>query len=148
MKLVRWRPFEDLLRWNERVNRLMGSDFFEDEDLEKVSMTAWKPTTDIYETKDEYVFKVELPGIKKEEIQIEVKDDTLTIKGEKKEEKEVKKEDYHRIERCCGNFTRVFNLPQHVDEKKISASMKEGVLEVRVPKAEKSKTKAIPINIK
>ena len=148
MTLLRWRPYQDLLNLQERMNQVMKNDFFRDGDANDMSMTSWSPATDIYETKDEFVFKLEVPGMTKDDIQIEFNKDTLVIKGERKEEKEVKEDDYHRIERRCGTFTRSFNLPKNIDEKKIDASMKDGVLELRLPKAEEAKVKAIPIKIK
>lgn len=126
----------------------MKGDFFRDGDANDMSMTSWSPATDIYETKDEFVFKLEVPGMTKDDIQIEFNNETLMIKGERKEEKEVKEDDYHRIERRCGTFTRSFNLPKNIDEKKIDASIKDGVLELRLPKKEEAKIKAIPIKIK
>lgn len=148
MTLLRWRPYQDLLSLQDRMNQILKSDFFKEGEANDMSMTSWSPATDIFETKDAYVFKLEVPGMKKEDIEIEFNNDTLVIKGDRKEEKEVKEDDYHRIERRCGGFTRSFNIPKNIDEKKIDASMKDGVLELRLPKKEESKTKAIPIKIK
>lgn len=148
MTIVRWRPFSDLTNLHGRINQLFEREFRRDDEDDNLSVGAWTPPADIYETKDEYVFKLELPGISKEDVNVEFENDTLIIKGERKEEKEVKKESYHRVERCCGSFIRSFSIPKHVDAKKINATMKEGILELRVPKVEESKAKAIPINVK
>lgn len=148
MTVVRWTPFRDFLNMQERLNRFFRDDLQRETEPNELSMPSWSPSTDIFETKDEYVFKLEVPGMTKDNIEIEFKDDTLIIKGEKKEENQVKKEDYHRIERTCGSFTRSFNIPKNVDEKKIDASMKDGILELRIPKKEEAKAKAIPIKIK
>ena len=148
MTLVRWKPYRDFYNIQERFNRLLQSDFFKDADSDDISTSAWSPATDIYETEKEYVFKLEVPGLSRDNIQIEFKQDTLIVKGERNEETEVKKEDYHRIERCCGSFTRSFHIPQNIDDKKIEATMKEGILELRIPKKEEAQTKAIPIKIK
>lgn len=148
MTLLRWRPYQDLLSLQERMNQLMKGDFFKEGEPNDMSMISWSPATDIYETKDDFVFKLEVPGMTKDDIKIEFNNDTLIIKGDRKEEKEVKEDDYHRIERRCGTFTRSFNIPKNIDEKKIDASIKDGILELRLPKKEEAKAKAIPIKIK
>jgi HSP20 family protein len=127
---------------------LFESEFRRDSEKDSLATGAWTPPADIYETKDEYVFKLELPGISKDEINIEFANDTLTIKGERKEEKEVKQEEYHRVERCCGSFVRSFSIPKNVDANKINATMQDGILELRVPKVEEARAKAIPIKVK
>ncbi len=147
MTITKWRPLSDLLTLTERLNRLFDEGFFGEEG-EDFSIARWQPATDIYETKDSYVFKVELPGFKKEDIEVEVKDNTLVIKGEKKMEEEVKKENYHRIERFYGTFQRSFVLPQNTVVDKIKANLKDGVLEIKIPKSEKSKAKSIPVEVK
>jgi HSP20 family protein len=133
---------------HDKINRLFEDAFQKDVDKYQDSFTSWYPAADIYETKDDYVFKLEVPGLSKEDINIECNGNTLSIKGEKKEEKEVKKENYHRIESYCGTFARSFNLPKNVDPNKIDANMKDGILELRIAKAEEKKTKAIPITVK
>jgi HSP20 family protein len=147
MNLIQWKPFNTMFPWSHRVNRFFDDDFLSNWfDLEKAD-SSWCPSTDIYESKKEYVFKVELPGIKKEDIKIEVKDDILTIKGERKEEKEVKKDDYHKIESYSGSFSRSFHIPKGIDEKKIKAELKDGILELKVPKSEEKKVKQVPISV-
>ncbi len=148
MTLVRWKPFGDMISIHDKINRLFDDALHKDFDKFQDSFTSWYPSTDIYETKDAYVFKLEVPGLSKEDINIEFNDNTLSVKGEKKEEKEVKKENYHRIESFSGTFSRSFNLPKNVDANKIDAAMKDGVLELRIAKAEEKKTKAIPITVK
>lgn len=153
MNLVTWkpmRPFGGLTSMHNRINRLFEDAFLRGYDADREdtdALTTWHPTTDIYETKDDYVFKIELPGLSKDDIKVEIKDNTLSIKGERKEEKEVKEEDYHRVERCSGTFFRSFSLPQNVDSKKTNATMKNGILELRVAKAEEAKPKSIPISL-
>ena len=148
MTLVRWRPFRDFTDLQERFNQILKADMWKENDSNDFAMNSWSPSTDIYETKDDFVFKLEVPGMNKDDIQIEFNNDTLNIKGDRKEEKEINKEDYHRIERCCGSFSRSFNLPKNVDEKTTDASMKDGILELRISKKEEAKTRAIPIKIK
>lgn len=147
MNVIKWRPFGEMTDFNKRVNRLFHNDFFADWDREGSPVSGWSPSTDIYENKDEYVFKMELPGLSKDDITIDFHGDTITVKGDKKEENEIKKEDYHRVERCYGNFIRSFTIPKNVDQKKIKANMKNGVLELKVPKQEEAKPKSIPITI-
>jgi HSP20 family protein len=148
MTLVRWKPFGDLISMHDKINRLFEDAFQKDVDKYQDSLTSWYPAADIYETKNDYVFKLEIPGLSKEDINIECNGNTLSIKGEKKEETEVKKENYHRIESYCGTFARSFNLPKNVNPNKIDAAMKDGILELRIAKAEEKKTKAIPITVK
>ncbi|UCH96924.1 MAG: Hsp20/alpha crystallin family protein, partial [Candidatus Aminicenantes bacterium] len=136
-----WKPFGDLFSRNRQISRLFDEAFG---DIDNETLPTWYPAADIYETKDDYVFKLEVPGLKKDDINIQLKDHTLSIKGEKKEEKEVKKDDYHRIESYSGTFSRSFVLPKDIDAGKVNASMKDGVLVLRVAKAEEQKPKAIP----
>jgi HSP20 family protein len=117
----------------------------EEEDL---SATAWAPPVDIFETEDKVVLKAELPGLRKEDIEIQVRDNTLTLKGEKKFEKEVKEESYHRVERAYGSFQRSFTLPSTIKQDAIEASFKDGILEISLPKAEEAKPKQIKIQVK
>lgn len=144
MNLVSWRPFGDLFSRNRQISRFFDEAFG---DTGNETLPTWHPAADIYETKEDYVFKLEIPGLKKDDINIELKDHTLSIKGEKKEEKEVEKDVYHRIESYSGTFSRNFVLPQDIDAKKVNASMKDGVLVLRVAKAEEQKPKSIPISL-
>jgi len=145
--ILRMRPYNDLWDMYGKIGRL-----FEDEmrDSEKSSMSdrCWTPVTDIYEAKDQYVFKLELPGVAKEDVKVEFEGDKISISGERKEDKEVEKEDYIRVERYCGSFFRSFQLPKIADGSQMKATMKEGILELRIPKREEAKAKAIPIDIK
>ena len=147
MNLVRWRPYGDLLSLRNRFNQIFADDFFRDDEEHSISATSWHPAADIFETKEEYVFKVELPGLSKDDISIEFENGILTIKGEKTAEKDVKEENFHRFERSFGIFCRSFTLPKNIDDKKIKANMKDGILELKVPKAEEAKAKNININI-
>jgi HSP20 family protein len=135
------RPFGDWFSRNRQISRLFDEAYG---DTDNETLPTWYPAADIYETKDDYVFKLEVPGLNKDDINIELKDNTLSIKGEKKE---VKKDDYHRIESYSGTFSRSFVLPRDIDAKKVKASMNDGVLELRVAKAEEQKPKAIPITL-
>lgn len=105
------------------------------------------PAVDVYEEKDNVVIKAEIPGLSKEDINVQVTGSTLMIKGEKKREEEVKEDDYYRCERSFGSFTRAVALPSDVKPDQVKASFKNGVLEVRLPKTEEAKKKAITVKI-
>ena len=102
---------------------------------------------DIYENGDNLVLKAELPGINPDDVEIRVEDNTLYLKGERKFEKEVKEQNYHRVERSYGTFTRTFSLPNSVDADKVAANYKDGVLTLTMPKKEEAKPKTIKINV-
>jgi HSP20 family protein len=108
----------------------------------------WTPAVDIYENNDSVVVKAELPGVEKDQISVEVKDGILTMRGERKLEKEVKEESYHRIERSYGTFQRSFSLPVSVNQDKVTARFQDGVLEVKLPKKEQAKPKQIQVDVK
>lgn len=104
------------------------------------------PSVDIFEEKGDIVIKAEMPGIKKEDVNVSITENTVTISGEKKQEEKVEKKDYHRLERSYGSFCRRFRLPENVNSDKARASFEEGVLVVRLPKTEESKQKQIAID--
>ncbi len=148
MKITKWQPYSDLVTMYDRMNRLFGEDFYDESSRNGLTPSAWRPMTDIYETKDAYVFKVELPGFRKEDIKVEFSNETLTLRGERKQEEESKNENCHRLERSYGLFERSFTIPKNVDAKKIDAALKDGILMLTIPKVEEAKTKAIPITVK
>lgn len=148
MALVRWEPFKDLLSIHDRMNRLFEDTFYRGKGLEEeLTKGTWTPSVDIYETQEDIVLKAELPGLEQKDISIEVRDNTLTLRGEKKFEKEVKEENYHRIERSYGTFQRMFTLPDTVQQDKVKAKFKDGVLEIIMPKVEKAKPKLIKVDV-
>ena len=110
-------------------------------------MEVVAPTVDLYEEKDEIVVKAELPGIDKNNIEVNLTDHMLTIKGEKKKEEEVKEKNYYRSERSYGSFLRTLELPKDVHADKVKASFKNGILEVRMPKTEEAKAKEIKVKV-
>ena len=148
MSILRFRPYRDLWDMYGKINKLFEEDLRREGEESPMSDRCWAPATDIYETKDEYVFKLELPGISKDDVKVELNGDKLNISGDRKEEKEVKREEYHRVERVCGTFARSFQLPKNADGQKVKAGMKDGILELRIPKREEAKAKSIPIDIK
>ncbi len=148
MTLMKWRPMGDVLTVHDRINRLFEDFYNRDPERGGDISSSWFPATDIYETKDDYVFRLEVPGMAKEDVKIEFDQSALKIRGEKREEKGVNRENYHRIESYSGVFERSFVLPKDVDVMKIQAEMRDGILELRVPKSEEKKARAIPINVK
>lgn len=150
MAIVRWDPFRDVMTLQERMNRLFDQALSRTrtDDEEGLTASMWSPAVDIFETSDSIVMKAELPGVSREHIDIQVQDNTLTLKGERKFEREVKEENYLRIERSYGAFQRAFNLPTDIQQDKIKAVFKDGVLEVTMPKAEEVKPKQVKIDVK
>jgi HSP20 family protein len=147
--LTHWRtfkPFEDLLSLHNRIDRFFREDPRGSEQSNAATTGTWSPAADIFETTDEYVFKLDVPGLSKEDVKVEIENGVLTISGTRKEDKEAKKEDYLRIESYEGAFSRSFTLPKNVDAEKVVANIKNGVLELRVGKAEEMKPKTIPIS--
>ena len=154
MAIVKWAPyhrggtpFRDLVTIQDRINTL-----FEDtlgyKDDKSLASTTWKPLVDIFEDEQAITIKAELPEIDEKDIQINLDNNMLTIKGERNLEKEEKKESYHRVERYYGSFQRSFELPTTVDRNNISASYDKGVLKIVLPKKEESKPKKVQIEIK
>jgi len=148
MTVLKWKPYGDLVRLSDRINRLFENDLMGEGLKGPEGFTDWNPATDIYETKDSYVFKIEIPGLKKEDIEIDLKENVLSIRGEKKEDSEIKKENYHRVESFCGTFSRSFTIPKDINPKKVEATLKEGILELTIGKADEVKAKKIQIDVK
>ncbi len=154
MSLVRWNPARELATWpsdlfgiQREINKMFDGVFRGTGD-EDYSFSSWTPAVDIAEHDDEYLVKVELPGVNKDEVKLTLENNILTIRGEKKQEKETKKENYHRVERSYGSFQRSFTLPAAVKSDKIDASYKDGILTVSLPKAEEAKPKQIEVKVK
>ncbi len=149
MAITRWDPFRDLISLQERMNKLFEESLSRSGTFEEgLSAGAWSPSADIYETQDKIVIKLDLPGLSQEEIELKIEDNTLVIRGERALDKETKREDYHRIERAYGAFSRSFTLPNTVDTDTIKASHRNGVLEIILPKKEETKPKKIKIELK
>jgi len=145
MAIIRWDPFRDMVTLRERMNRLfedMAASRGEDRDI---STSSWAPAVDIYETENEVVLTAEIPGIEEKDIEIKVEDNTLTLKGERKFEKETKEENYHRIERAYGSFFRSFTLPTYVDQDRVEAEHENGVLKIHMPKRAELKPRKVKI---
>ena len=149
-----WRPFMDLTRWERDMDRMMEGFF--DRRMRPWWPERWPrpepmetaaPAVDLYEEKDEIVVKAELPGMEKNDVEVNLSDHHLTIKGEKKKEEEVKEENYYRSERSYGSFLRSLELPANVRVDKVTANFKNGILEVRLPKTEEAKAKEIKVKV-
>jgi HSP20 family protein len=150
MSIVRWDPFRELEDMSERLNRIFGrSALATTEPGAKDAMTVfdWSPTVDVVETPEEFQIKAELPEVKKDDVKVSVDGGVLRIEGERKQEKEEKGKKYHRVERSYGSFLRTFALPDNVDEGKVQAEFKDGVLNVRLRKAEQAKPKSIEVKV-
>ncbi|MGD2269538.1 MAG: Hsp20/alpha crystallin family protein [Desulfobacterales bacterium] len=148
MALVKWDPFRNVATLQDRINRLFEDAFPRPRDQEDdLSLCAWRPAVDIYETENGLVLKAELPGIKKEDVSVEIKDNILTLKGDRTADKEISEDNYFRRERCFGSFQRSFNLEHNVQPDKIKAKFKNGILEVEIPKPEQEKPKKITVDV-
>ena len=142
--------FDQFRNFQERMKRFFGEGFdpFKKLAEENWSLATWSPTCDIYETDNEIVVKAELPEVKKEDVNVSVENNILTLRGERKFSEETKKENYHRLERSYGEFSRSFTLPNFVDAGKINAEFKDGMLRVTMPKREEAKPKQIEVKVK
>ena len=144
-----WAPFREMDEMQKRLWSLFGRSWpvWRTEPEEGFTLAEWMPPVDIEESDKEYLIKAELPGMKKEEVKLQVEGGTLSISGERKAEKEEKGKKYHRVERSYGAFTRSFILPEGALAEKISAEFKDGVLMVHLPKEEKAKPRAIEVKV-
>jgi len=143
-RFERWDPFEEMTALRNRMDRLWTRMTTEEEP----PLADWMPTSDVIETKDEIVIKAELPGIDEKQIDIQIENGVLTIKGERKGEKEFEEKGYRRIERSYGSFLRSFTLPPNVEVEKIGAAFANGLLEVHLPKKEDAKPRTIKVDVK
>ena len=147
MAIIRWAPFREMAAVQERMNQLFNDVYGRQSD-DLMARGAWVPPVDIYENGNhELVIKAELPAMTRDEIDVTVEHDTLTLGGEKKFEQDVKDEQYHRVERSYGSFSRSFALPTTVDVGKISAEYKDGVLTIKLPFREQAKPKQIKVDV-
>lgn len=147
MTLVKWDPFKELLRMEERMDRLFGDNFLRPTLGEREITGEWLPPVDIYEDAEGVVIKAELPEMDMKDIDVKIEDNTLRIRGERKLEREDKKDNYHRIERYYGSFSRSFTLPSTVDQEKVKATYDRGVLRIALPKKEETKPRKIKIEV-
>ena len=146
MALVSSMPMHHFTALQGQMNQLFNH-FFRGGNGEETGwgVSTWMPPVDLYEAPETFVLTAELPGVRKEDIQLEVHDRTLTLRAERQQETEVKDEHYHRRERAYGSFQRVFALPTSVDAEKVHASFKDGILELQLPKYETAKPRRIAV---
>jgi HSP20 family protein len=147
MAIVRRNPLRDLDLFQNRL-RGMFDDFTTEWPAfrEPATMGQWAPSVDVYETQNDIVVKAELPGVEPKDVDVSFENNILTIRGERRMDDEIKEDNYHRVESSYGSFTRSFSLPTSVDENKVKAEFKNGILAITLPKREQAKRKQITVN--
>ena len=148
MALVKWDPFRDVAELQNRINRMFDESFGRSrESDDELNLNAWRPTVDIYEAENGIVLAVELPGVGKENVAVEVKDDVLTLKGERLADPAISEESYYRRERLFGPFKRSFTLHQNIKPDQIKATFKDGILQVEIPRPVPEQPKQVTVNV-
>ena len=153
MTLTRWNPTKELLGVEKEFSRLFDSfnnrfGLKSSKNDEEYMNAVWSPLTDVIEDTDKYSLRLDLPGVKKEDVKISFVNGKLTISGERHSETEKKDSTYHHIERAFGKYYRSFSLPEKIVEDRIEAEFKDGILNISIPKAEEAKPKQIEVKIK
>jgi HSP20 family protein len=133
---------------SNRLNRVFGR-FPLTREMDKDTMVAfdWAPSVDISESSEEFVIKAEIPGVNKDDVKVSIDDGVVSIQGERKQEKEEKDKKFHRVERSYGSFLRTFSLPSNIDDAKVQAQFKDGLLTVRLPKSASAKPKTVEVKV-
>jgi HSP20 family protein len=144
--LTRWEPFREFSTLQDRMNRLFRETQGNSQD-ESLTSSSFAPAVDVYEDEHNVALKIEVPGIDEKDIDVRIENNTLTVQGERKIEKEEKEQNYRRVERQYGGFTRTFNLPPTVDAEKVQADYDKGVLKITLPKKAEAKPKQIKVNV-
>ena len=147
MAIVRYNPFRELRTMQEQMNRLLDM-AWNKEAGEELKEGIWQPPVDIYEDEESVVIKAEVPDIDQKDIEVRIEDNTLTLKGERKLDQSVRKDNYHRVERYYGAFQRSFSIPPNIDQDKVKATCDRGVLTVILPKKAEKKPKQITVEVK
>jgi HSP20 family protein len=145
MTLIRWNPWREIEEMADRYTKAVGQ--AQTGGQEVVATGDWAPRVDIAETENAFEIKAEIPEVKKEDVKVSVYNGVLTLRGERKQEKEEHGKKFHRVERKYGSFTRSFTLPDNVDETDIKAAFKDGILNLQIKKTEEAKPKAIEVNV-
>ena len=143
--LTRWDPFREFSTLQDRMNRLVRDSFGDGQ--EALATTSFAPAVDVYEDEHSVTLKIEVPGIDEKDIDVRIENNTLTVHGERKYEEQEKEENYRRIERQYGSFTRSFTLPSTMDTNSVSANYDKGVLKIKLAKKAESKPKQIKVNV-
>lgn len=148
MTLIRWDPFRNVATLQDRINRIFEDTFPRSREVDQdIAAGAWTPTIDVYETEEGIIVKADLPGVSKADVAVEIKDNFLNIRGERKTDRTVAEESYYRQERCFGTFHRSFRLQAAVDPGKVKARFKDGVLEIQIPRPEEDPPKRITVDV-
>jgi HSP20 family protein len=148
MAITRFDPFRDLAVLQDRMNRLFNDTWTSrGQEDHLLNRGTWVPAVDIFEADGQLVLKAELPDMRREDIDVTVENSTLTVRGERKLDSEIKQENFHRVERAYGSFVRTFSLPTTVDAGKIAAEYKNGVLTVKLPFREEAKARTIDVQV-
>ncbi len=148
MALVRWDPFRNVSTLQDRINRMFNETLPRAWDNgEDLALRDWNPAVDIFDREDSIVIHAELPGVKKEDVSVEFKENVLTLKGQRQCDAEIKEECFYRRERTFGSFQRAFTMPDGIDVEKIKASYRDGVLEIAIPKLAEKRPKQIEVKI-
>jgi HSP20 family protein len=145
--IARWDPFREFSTLQDRMNRLFRESYGPEGRDESLTTSQFAPPVDVYEDEHNVVLKVEVPGIDEKDIDVRVENNVLTVHGERKVEKEEKEENFRRIERQYGSFTRTFTLPSTVDAERIQADYDKGILKIVLPKKAEAKPKQIKVNV-
>ena len=145
MSITKYDPFRELRSLQDEMNRLFTGALPRSLSQEEMLHGAWTPSVDIFENKDHLVLEAELPGMNREDVEVAIENNVITLKGERKFEKKEENDNYHRVERSYGAFTRSFTLPQNVTSEGAAAEFKNGVLRVSLPKREETKARKIEI---
>jgi HSP20 family protein len=145
--ITRWDPFREFVTLQDRMNRLFRDSFGPEGGEEALTTTTFAPPVDVYEDEHNVTLKIEVPGIEEKDIDVRIENNTLTVHGERKFEKEEKEENYRRVERQYGSFTRTFTLPNTVDQESVQANYDKGVLKIQLAKKAEAKPKQIKVNV-
>jgi HSP20 family protein len=145
--LTRWEPFRELSTLQDRINRAFRESYSGGAHDDSLTTSSFAPAVDVYEDEHQVTLKIEVPGIDEKDIDVQVENNTLTVHGERKIDKEEKEENYRRVERQYGSFTRTFTLPTTVDTENVSATYDKGVLKIALPKKAEAKPKQIKVNV-
>ncbi|MGD0214756.1 MAG: Hsp20/alpha crystallin family protein [Terriglobales bacterium] len=145
--LTRWDPFREYATIQDRMNRLFRDSYAQEGQDQSLTTSAFAPPVDVYEDEHSVTLKIEVPGIDEKDIDVRIENNTLTVHGERKFEKEEKEENYRRVERQYGSFTRTFTLPTTVDQESVQADYEKGVLKIKLAKKEEAKPKQIKVNV-
>jgi HSP20 family protein len=145
--LTRWEPFREFVSLQDRMNRLFRDSYGAEGQNEALTTSAFAPPVDVYEDEHNVTLKIEVPGIDEKDIDVRIENNTLTVHGERKFEKEEKEENYRRVERQYGSFTRTFTLPNTVEQESVQADYDKGVLKIMLAKKAEAKPKQIKVTV-